>query len=205
MGKITDIVRQKGNKSRVSLFLDGAFLCGLDELTAVKNRLEIGMEIDGEDIARIQAESEYVTALDKSLSRLSVRPRSEREIRDFLKDKGYLSAVSDKVCARLSELGYLDDAAYARQYIDENKCRYGAVRLKNELIKRGVDRDIIDEQLDGCDRDEAVVALARSLWRSCGKDKYKLKNKLYAKGCNGEDISFAIDTLESEGAFDEEE
>ena len=192
MGKITDIVRQKGNKSRVSLFLDGAFLCGLDELTAVKNRLEIGTEIDGEDIARIQAESEYV-------SRLSVRPRSEREIRDFLKDKGYLSAVSDKVCARLSELGYLDDAAYARQYIDENKCRYGAVRLKNELIKRGVDRDIID------DRDEAVVALARSLWRSCGKDKYKLKNKLYAKGCNGEDISFAIDALESEGAFDEEE
>ena len=78
MGKITDIVRQKGNKSRVSLFLDSAFLCGLDELTAVKNRLEIGTEIDGEDIARIQAESEYVTALDKSLSRLSVRPRSEK-------------------------------------------------------------------------------------------------------------------------------
>lgn len=204
MGKITDIVRQKGNKKRVSLFLDGAFFCGLDELTAVKNRLETGAEIDEDELARLQRESEYTTALDKALSYLSVRPRSEREIRDYLKGKGYLSSVADKVSQRLEELGYLDDEAYARQYIDENKSRYGTLRLKNELIKRGVDRNIIGEQLAETDRSEAVAELARSLFKSCGGDRYKLKSKLYAKGCNGDDISLALDALESEGLFDEE-
>ncbi len=203
MGKITDIVRQKGNKTRVSLFLDGAFLCGLDELTAMQHRLEIGREIDADEIARLQAESEYRSALDRAMNRLAVRPRSEYEIRDFLKSKGYMSEVSDKVCDRLFQLGYLDDGSYARQYIDENKSRYGAIRLKNELIKRGVSRDIIEEQLAECDRGEAVAELARSLFKSCGGDKYKLKNKLYAKGCNGDDISSALEILEDEGLFDE--
>ena len=41
MKKITDIKEQAKNKKRVSIYLDGEFYCGLDLVTAVKNRLKI--------------------------------------------------------------------------------------------------------------------------------------------------------------------
>ncbi len=202
MGIITEITRQKGNKKRVSIFVDGMFFCGLDELTAVKNRLKVGDEIDAEELENLQAESEYVTALDKSLGYLSVRPRSRREIKTYLSGKGYLAATVDKVSARLTELGYLDDESYAKQYISENMSRYGSIRLKNELIKRGVARETADNALQEADRDGALADLARSLWRSCGGDRYKLKQKLYAKGCSGDDIETALSLAEEENLFD---
>lgn len=198
MGKITDICVQKKNKNRVSVFIDGSFYCGLDALTALTNRLQIGQEIEEDELERVQAESEYAGALDKSLSYLSIRMRSCSEIRRYLKDKGYLSAVIDKVQNRLEEMGYLDDCRYADEYVSQNMARYGRCRLKAELIKRGVSKEIIDDVIDGTDFSEDVYALAKSLWRQCGGDKYKLKNKLYQKGCGSDDISQAVERLMEE-------
>lgn len=202
MGKVTDITRQKGNRNRVSVFIDGAFYCGLEEFTALKYRVRIGDEVDEAQLGEWQAESEYTTALDKSLSYLSIRPRSGKEIETYLKGKGYLPSVTERVKDRLTELGYLNDEAYARQYVDENKCRYGMYRLKNELLKRGVDRETVDEAIEQTDCSEETVALARSLYKGCGGDKYKLKNKLYRKGCSPDDISAAMSGLSDEGFFD---
>lgn len=205
MGKITDISVQRGNKNRVSVFIDGAFCCGLDALTAMKHRLKIGDEIEESELENIQADSEYASALDKSLSYLSVRPRSEHEIDAYLQGKGYLPAAINRVKTRIRELGYLDDAAYCRQYVSENKRRYGRHRLKAELMKRGVERDVVDEVLDEEVFYEETYALAKTLLRGCGNDKYKLKNKLYQKGCGADEISEAVERLAEEDAFKAEE
>ncbi len=205
MGKITDIKLQKGNKSRVSIFIDGRFFCGLDALTALKHRLETGTEIDEDELAKIQVDSEYASALDKSLGYLSVRQRSEKEIGDYLKKKGCLPITVSRVKERLRELGYLNDREYARAYVSENKRLYGTVRLKNELLKRGVSREVIDETLETDDRSEEVVALAKKLWKTCGGEKRKLKEKLFRKGCMSDEISQAIYALEDEAFFDEDE
>ena len=45
MGKITDIKPQARNKSRVSVYIDGRFCCGLEKITAALHRLKIGDEI----------------------------------------------------------------------------------------------------------------------------------------------------------------
>ena len=46
MGKITDVTRQKKKDTRVSIFVDGEFVCGLDELTFAQSRIAIGDEIE---------------------------------------------------------------------------------------------------------------------------------------------------------------
>ena len=205
MGKITDIKTQKGNKSRVSVYIDGRFFCGLDALTALKHRLEIGSEADEDELAKIQAESEYASALDKSLGYLSVRQRSEKEISDYLKKKGCLPMTVSRVKERLRELGYLNDREFARAYVAENKRVYGTIRLKTELMKRGVSRDIIDETLEADDRSEEVKEIAKKLWKTCGGEKRKLKEKLYRKGCMSDEIYEALDSLDDEAFFEDNE
>lgn len=205
MGKITDVTPQKGNKNRVSVFIDGRFYCGFDALTALKCGLKTGADIDEETLTKISAESEYRTALDKSLSFLAIRVRSRKEISDYLKGKGYCKEVVSKVKERLVELGQLDDKKFAELYIADNKSRYGSVRLKVELLKKGVNPDTIDEAIDGSDRSEEILALAKKLLASSDGNKYKLKEKLYRKGFDGDEISDALSFLEEEGAFSEEE
>jgi regulatory protein len=86
---------------------------------------------------------------DSSLRILALRDHSEHELRTKLKQKGYEEAGIGECLVRLRELGYLDDARFARHFASaavRNGRGYGA-RLKLELARRGVDGRIITEVL----------------------------------------------------------
>jgi regulatory protein len=88
------------------------------------------------------------TPFDCALRVLALRDHSEAELRRKLKAKGYEEAVEEAV-ARLKELGYLDDARFARFFAASsirNGRGYGA-RLKMELARRGVAGAIIQQTL----------------------------------------------------------
>lgn len=85
---------------------------------------------------------------DASLRILSLRDHSVAELKRKLKEKGYAEGVEESL-ERLRELGYLDDARFARQFASSsvrNGRGYGA-RLKLELTRRGVDAGIVSEVL----------------------------------------------------------
>ncbi len=76
---------------------------------------------------------------------LSVRPRSVAETRRRLKHLGYPAALVETVVVRLAELGYLDDAAFARAWLesrDRSRPR-GEAALRRELALKGVDPAIV--------------------------------------------------------------
>ena len=54
MGKITAITRQKRNKERVNIFIDGSYAFSLAEITAAW--LKVGQELSQEDINRLDAD-----------------------------------------------------------------------------------------------------------------------------------------------------
>ena len=86
---------------------------------------------------------------DCALRVLALRDHSEAELRRKLKQKGYDEAGVEASVARLKELGYLDDARFARGFAESsirNGRGYGA-RLKLELSRRGVAGGIIQEAL----------------------------------------------------------
>ena len=93
MGTITDLSHQKKNKDRVNVYIDGSFACGLDALTVVKNRLTVGTKIDEDELAAIQRESEGGRAFERAVKYASVRSRTKKELRTFLRDKGYAPAT----------------------------------------------------------------------------------------------------------------
>jgi regulatory protein len=95
------------------------------------------------------------------------RPQTAAELRAKLSDRAYDTAVVDAAIARATELGAIDDAAFARAWVaDRGMVRgYSAARLREELRRRKVPQPLIDDalaQLD--DRDDVGVAtdLART-------------------------------------------
>jgi regulatory protein len=82
---------------------------------------------------------------------LAVRPRSVAETRRRLRHLGYRHALVEQVIERLLEMGYLDDAEFARAWVesrDRSRPR-GEGALKRELILKGVPHETITELLEG--------------------------------------------------------
>lgn len=89
---------------------------------------------------------------------LAVRSRSVDETRRRLGHLGYPPALCDEVVDRLVAMRYLDDAAFARAWIESrDRARpRGAVALRRELQLKGVSDDTIAEVLE--ERAQAAAA-----------------------------------------------
>ena len=86
---------------------------------------------------------------ERAVKMLESRARSARDLRKRLILKGEPEALVDQAIARLIELRYLDDAAYARM-VARGKIEgsgWSGHRLRQELWKRGVDRTIAEDAL----------------------------------------------------------
>ena len=91
---------------------------------------------------------------------LEARHRSVAEVRRKLTRLGYRADLVADTLERLGELGYLDDDAFARAWVesrDRAKPR-GEHALRRELGLKGVDRSLVDAVLD--DRREDASAAA---------------------------------------------
>ena len=84
MAKITGIEQQKKDKTRCSVYLDGAFYCGLKIEVAVKYRLKPGDEIEKSRLDEIQFENEKLQAVEKAMNHLSATIKTRRQMSDFL-------------------------------------------------------------------------------------------------------------------------
>jgi len=103
-------------------------------------------------------------AKDYAFKLLSYRPRSIKEIQDRLKKKDYSLKVILKVIKSLKRLKFLNDKEFAKIWV-ENRIRtkpMGRYRLYQELIQKGIDRDLIEKTLNDY-REEEEIKLAREL------------------------------------------
>ena len=104
-------------------------------------------------------------ALRTALKALSRRDHSEWEMRRALQRRGFSPDAVDSVVARLREAGYLDDARFARTFAESavrNGRGYG-VRIRIELLRRGVAESIIEESLGTLADEYEESALIRGL------------------------------------------
>lgn len=126
---------------------------------------------------------------------VSFRPRSEKEIRDFLLKKLTTShtiapIIFDHVIERLRELGYVDDKKFAAWWIEQRTGRKpkGKKFIERELQQKGITADVaIDEKTLA----RRAVEKKRVLWKSLPYlvKKKKLSDFLYRQGFDWETIS----------------
>ena len=80
---------------------------------------------------------------------ISSRPLSRKELSKKLKEKGAAEADAESACDWLEEIGALNDAEYAVMLVRHyGGMGYGATRVRQELHRRGVPKELWDEALE---------------------------------------------------------
>jgi regulatory protein len=162
-GTITSLQYQKRAADRVNVYLDGQYAFALPDVVAAS--LHIGQFLSDADIAQLEASDTLQKAYDRAVRFLSYRPRSIAEVRQYLSraEAGYSVELIEAVVTRLSEQGYLNDAEFARFWVD-NRQRFrpkGERALRQELRQRGLESDAIEAALADVDALEAAQQAAR--------------------------------------------
>jgi regulatory protein len=105
-------------------------------------------------------------AKDICLRLLTVRPRTRAELHTTLLRRGIETDVADQVLGRLNEVGLVDDAAFAEQWVRSRHTYQGMARraLAAELRRRGVDDPVAAEAVAAVDS-ESEESRARDLVR----------------------------------------
>jgi len=198
-GTITALVAQKKNKDRVSVYLDGKFAFGLAAIEAA--RLRRGQALSDDDIVRLRDLDNLDKAHERALRFLSIRPRSEAEVRRNLTDGKFTPETIARAIERLKRAGLVDDKAFG-QYWLENRGQFSprsARALRHELRQKGVDAEVIDEALQSAahDEDEAAFQAALPKARRLARlDAREFKQKLGAYlGRRGFSYAVALDAV----------
>lgn len=202
MAIITQIKTQAKDKTRANIYLDGSFYCGLSLTCVFSYRLKEGDEISSERLAEIQLESEKDAAFDKALNYISATMKTEKEVRDYLKKKGYLPVIEDYVIEKMLSYGYIDDGEYARAYIKSVEGRSGKNLIAQKLKAKGISDKAISSALEEMsDQTSAAKEVLEKYMRSKEYTKenlYKAFRYLLGKGFDYETAKAALEGLKDE-------
>ena len=140
-------------------------------------------------------------AREIALRQLTVRQRTRAELQAALARKNVPAEAADEVLDRFTEVGLLDDAAFARDWVAAGARRQRGRRvLAQELAQKGVAPELIDEALAGLEPgDDLEVALAlarRKAGSLAGLDRQvryrRLCGVLQRRGFSGAVISDVV-------------
>ena len=194
MPKITSIEPQKRRKGRFNIYIDGQFSFALDESLLAKNMLIAGKSLTGDQIEKLIKENEAGKLFDASLRFLSYRPRSEKEVKDFLAKKtarvenikfteASQSPVISQIITRLKQQSFLDDEEFAEWWVKARTSSQpkGPYLIKRELAGKGIDKDIIEKAISKItnQRELGYKVIHRKLetWKKL--TNLELKKKVY--------------------------
>jgi regulatory protein len=166
-GTITALRAQAKDPQRVNVFVDGEFALGVSLNTISKEGLYVGKALSAEEFARVERAESSDKALHAALRFLEARPRSTFEIRERLRRKEFTDEAIQAAIERLAGLGMIDDAAFARSWVENRQASRprGVGALRDELRRKGIDRAVTetllsDETLTG-DEEQRAMSVAR--------------------------------------------
>lgn len=129
------------------------------------------------------------------------RPRSEKELRDKLSQKGASEEDIEAVVALCVDYGFVNDREYAGMIVRHYAASaYGPGRIRMELKRRGVPPELWEEALEELPEgteaiDRLLAARLRGKDLSDRKERDKAANALYRKGYSWDDIRAAMERL----------
>ena len=211
--KITEAVK---DKNRVNVFLDETFFCSLDISQMADLNLKVGVRLTDEEKEKLKRASDFGKLYVRSLEYVLLRPRSTKEVKDYLRKKTFDRRVRIKnhktgeyqtvlkkgfdeslilpVMERLTARGYIDDLRFARTWVENRNAGKGISlrKLAIELRQKGVESKMIEEVLNETTRNDAeeILKIIRKKRRKYNDDQMRVY--LVRQGFNYDDIQDAL-------------
>ena len=159
--------------------------------------LRAGKELTAPELDTLRAASERSHCRQRALRIIGARAMSVKELTDRLKEKGESPENAEDAAAWLQEMHLLDDAQYAAMCVRHYAAKgYGAGRIRSELYRRGIPRELWDDALQELpEQDAQIDTLLRRRLRSDTPDRDELRRAsdyLYRRGFGRDEIRAAI-------------
>lgn len=167
-------------KNLTQLYLDGEPGPKVDTEVFLLSRLKPGDELTQEELSDLMERSDARRAREKALYLLEHRSHSKRELTEKIARTAASREAAQAAADRLEEIGLIDDKAFAESYARELflRKRFGALRVRQELSRKGIDRELIDqvmvpylEEDTGEENIALVLAKRYPLWREDEKTR----------------------------------
>lgn len=172
-------------KNKYNIFLSNGEVITLDERVITLNQLLLKKEIDKELYDKVIKENKIYDLIDMAVKYISIRLRSIKEVKDYLKKKDDNIELIDIVVGKLIKLGYLDDDKFAKAFIKDklNFTSMGDYKIKMELQRLGVSYDIIEDNISLIDENLLEEKIRKYIEKDIRTNKkYSgtiLKKKIY--------------------------
>ncbi|MET1032710.1 recombination regulator RecX [Domibacillus tundrae] len=182
MGVITKITVQQKRVDRYNIEIDGEYAFSTDEAVLIEFNLKKGQTITEAEITDIQVRDGVQRGINTAINFLSVRMRSEKEVRDYLKKKEIEPDSWDEIMKRLASMGYLNDEQFADAYIKTQiqTTEKGPAVILRELKEKGIEDHIaasLIEQFTEEERIEKAAALFEKQLKKYKRDSAFLQQK----------------------------
>lgn len=201
--KITNYSEQKHNTEKMNIYVDGEYRFSMSKDSFLSNRLYKNLEITEEQIEKWVHEDAPKLAYIQIINTLSYGMKTEKELYDKLKEKGYSDEAMDEAVERAKKYGYINDNYYIECYIKTKAipAKWGEQKIISKLYQKGIKIEIIKQKLedlyDENDKYDNAMELAKKKYAMLkdtdkNKKKQKLNSFLLGKGYRYDVISSVI-------------
>ncbi len=207
--KITSIKQQLKMRNRYSVYIDEKYSFSLSEVALVESHLHSGIaltEREVEDYKRLSTDDKLY---GRALNYVAMRQRTSWEVTFYLERKGADVPLAHDIVSKLSELGLIDDAKFARAFINDrvslkpSSRRKIIMELKKKRVPEAVINHAFSELVENSEVNPERTALLEIITRKRRQTKYqdntKLMQYLARQGFGYSDIKAAL----SQNGFDD--
>ena len=193
---IESITKQKDKKGGYTItFEDGGEISVTSSLLAGFG-VYPGRDLTQDEYEELCAEAGLSSSKARAMRILAHRDISKREIEKRLISKGETTEAAGQTAAWLESIGAINDTEYAHSIVHHYvKKGYGIARIREELYKRGIERELWEDALSDTDgmEDAAYEFVAKKLSGGYGKDELRRAVKaLCARGFSYEEARSAV-------------
>lgn len=138
---------KKISKGKYKILLDNNESLTLYEDVIINNNLLLSKEVDNKLLDDLIKQNNDVYTYNMAINYIAVRMRSIKELREYLSKKNISNTLIEKVVQKLIKEGYLNDFKFAKAFVNDRLTitTSGPFKIKRELLKYGVDEDIVNE------------------------------------------------------------
>lgn len=132
----------------------------------VKYGLSTGIEITADKLREVITESDIVIASNLAMKYVSSKLVTSKQLRDYLKGKGYSANVVSNVVKKCNEYGIINDQNFASSYINIKQNNLSKRAIENKLIQKGISKEISSEYLQDFDDTNVAITTAEKFMRN---------------------------------------
>lgn len=164
-----------------------------------------GMELDEDSYAELSSASGLAMAKARALRILNTRPVSREELRKKLVKKGETSENAEECAEWLCRMGLINDEEYAGSVVRHYAAKgYGASRIKQELRRHGVPREMWDDAMEQMPEQDAYLERFIRTRLSDPGDRAQVKkisDALFRRGYSWDQIKHALNEFDTQGDY----